>query len=68
MTLGDLVLSIIMVAILIEAFVNIRKIGFEDYSINKGLGRWMFFLIRSMFLIFASIHFLSKINWSYEVF
>jgi hypothetical protein len=68
MTLGDLVLSIIMVAIFIEAFINIRKIGFEDYSINKGLGKWLFFCFRLAFLLYACIHFLMKIDLSYEVF
>jgi hypothetical protein len=68
MTLGDLVLGIIMVSILIEAFINIKKLGFEKYSIGRTFAHWMLFSGKLIFLVITVGHFLSKINWSYEVF
>jgi hypothetical protein len=68
MTLGDLVLGIIMIAILIEAFINIKKLGFEKYSIGRSFSYWMIFCGKLVFLIIALVYFLDKINWNYKIF
>ena len=68
MTVGDLVLGIIIIAIFIEAFINIRKLGFEKYSIDRGRGYWMLFGGKLVLTVFAVAYFLKKVNWSYEIF
>ena len=68
MTVGDLVLGIIIIAIFIEAFINIRKLGFEKYSIDRGLGYWMFFGGKLALTTLIIAYFLSKIDWSYKIF
>ena len=67
MTVGDLVLGIIIVAILIEAFINIKKLTFEKYSIGRSFAHWMLFSVKLVFLVIAVGHFLSKINWNYKI-
>lgn len=67
MTVGDLVLGIIIIAILIEAFINIKKLTFEKYSIGRGFAHWMLFIVKLIFLVIAVGHFLSKINWNYKI-
>ena len=68
MTIGDLTLGILAIIIAIELFIGIRKLGLEEYAIHRGLGRWMLFSFKFIFLFLASFYFLSKINWDYVIY
>lgn len=68
MTLLDLTLGILAIIIAIEAFIGIRKLGFAEYSIDRGLGMWVWFSLKLTVFIVASLYFLDKINWDYIIY
>ena len=46
-----------------SAVINISKgMGFEEYSIGRGLWMWMWFVIKFFFVLFTIIR---CINWSF---
>lgn len=68
MTLLDLTLGILAIIIAIEAFIGIRKLGWGEYSIERGFGMWMWFSLKFTIFTGASIYFLTKINWDYVIY
>ena len=68
MTLLDLILGILIPIISIDAFIGISKLGFEKYAIGRGFAMWVFFAFKAVAIIYATSHFLLRINWDYVIY
>lgn len=68
MTLGDLTLGIILIVIVVHAFIGIKKLGFEKYSVGGTFGNWMGFWTKLIIFAIGVVYFSSKIDWSYKIF